>query len=59
MNKQTLVRIDILKALVMSIDERIVDYESRLQRLKADRESMMRAIVRLRSDNLSPIMVVQ
>ena len=58
MTKQTLSKIDRLKSLVMSIDVQISDYESRLQGLKADREGMMREIVRLRSDNLSPIMVV-
>jgi len=57
--KQTLSKIDRLKSLVMSIDVQISDYESRLQGLKADREGMMREIVRLRSDNLSPIIVVQ
>jgi len=42
----------------MSIDEQIADYESRLRGLRADREGMMREVVRLSMDGRSPIIEV-
>lgn len=57
MDKQTWARVESYKRSIVSIDEQIADYESRLRGLKKDRDGMMNALVELQTKPVSPVII--